>query len=286
MKKSALAYLGPEGTHTHEAAQMFITHYAAKSATKDAYKLVPFPDIPTIMEAVANGSVEQGIVPAENSIEGTVNLTLDILAQELDLYIQGEIVLDITHHLLTFLTDIAAIQTVMSHPQALAQCRHFLKRYLPQVTILQKESTAEAVRLLTKQKHKNAAAIGSFASHQHYRVPIRYANINDFPHNQTRFLLVGKNPVSLSTNTQKTSFVMFPHDNRPGQLYEILSVFAKYQINLSKIESRPQKRELGIYLFWVDCELSLNHPKLQVILNELRTKTEYYKMLGSYPVYR
>ena len=285
MKKTTLAYLGPEGTYTHEAAQLFITHYAAENMIRNACKPVPFPDIPAIMEAVANGSVEQGIVPAENSIEGTVNLTLDILAQELDLYIQGEIILNITHHLLTFLTDITAIQTVMSHPQALAQCRHFLKRYLPQVAILKKESTAEAVRLLTKQKYKNAAAIGSFASHQHYRVPIKYANINDFPHNQTRFLLVGKNPLSFSTNTQKTSFVVFPHDNRPGQLSEILSMFAKYQINLSKIESRPQKRELGIYLFWIDCELSLNHPKLPVILNELKAKTKYYKTLGSYPVY-
>lgn len=283
MKATRLGYLGPEGTHTHTAAQMFISNYAAgKSA-----KLIGFPDIPAIMEAVADGSLEQGIVPAENSIEGTVNLTLDILAQELDLHLQGELILDITHHLLTFMSDLREIHTVMSHPQALAQCRHFLKKHLPHATILKTESTAEAVHLLTTTPNqKGTAAIGSFASHLHYQVPIKCENIGDFPHNQTRFFIIGSSPFSLAAHTEKTSFIVFPRSNRPGQLYDILGIFTKYGINLCKIESRPQKKALGSYLFWIDCELGDDHPKLPAILHDLKKETNFYKYLGSYPIYQ
>lgn len=285
MKTPTLGYLGPEGTHTHAAAQMLVSNYAASYAASKAVKLVCYPDIPGIMEAVADGSLEQGIVPAENSIEGTVNLTLDILAQELDLYLQGELVLDITHHLLTFMANLGEIHTVMSHPQALAQCRNFLKKHLPQVTIRRTESTAEAVRLLTAPNQTGVAAIGSLASHLHYQVPIKCENIGDFPHNQTRFFIIGRNPFSLSAPTEKTSFVVFPRNNRPGQLYDILRVFAKYEVNLCKVESRPSKKALGSYLFWIDCELGHDHPKLPAIFHDLKKETNYYKFLGSYPIY-
>lgn len=276
-----LAYLGPEGTFTHQAAQVFTTRYAVDSACK----LLSCPDIPEIMEAVAKGIVELGIVPAENSIEGTVNITVDLLAHELNLYIQGEIVLDITHHLLSFTPNLAEIHTVLSHPQALAQCRHFLKNHLPRAAILKKESTAEAVRLLKEQKQTGTAAIGSLASHRHYQVPIKCWNIGDFPHNQTRFLLVGKEPL-LSPNPQKTSLIVFPQANRPGQLYEILGVFAKYKLNLCKVESRPIKKELGTYLFLIDFESQLPLTELQPVFLELKKVTMSYKNLGSYPVYR
>ncbi|HHY05454.1 MAG TPA: prephenate dehydratase [Clostridia bacterium] len=276
-----LAYLGPEGTFTHQAAQIFTTHYT----TDSAYKLLPCPDIPEVMEAVAQGTVEQGIVPAENSIAGTVNITADLLAHELNLFIQGEIVLDITHHLLSFTPDLAQIHTVISHPQALAQCRHFLKNHLPHATILKKESTAEAVRLLKEEKQTGTAAIGSLASHLHYQVPIKYWHIGDFPHNQTRFLLLEKNPLP-HPNPQKTSLIVFPQANRPGQLYEILGVFAKYKLNLCKVESRPDKKELGSYLFLIDYESTLPSSKLQPVFLELKKVTISYKNLGSYPVYR
>lgn len=287
MKQITLAYLGPEGTYSHEAAQALITEQTAPASVlpQATYRLIAFPNLADIMEAVANGTVAFGLVPAENSIEGAVNLTLDTLAQELDIIIQGEIILDITHHLLSFMTELREIHTVMSHYQALAQCRHFLKKYLPHATILAKESTAEAVRVLTEQKQTGTAAIGSYASHLLYQAPIKWANIGDFPHNQTSFLLIGKKPLALSPRTQKTTFVVFPQDNRPGELYKILRVFTKYQINLCKIVSRPNKKQLGSYLFWLDCELSLEHPEFSAIIHDLTKGTNILKNLGSYPIF-
>jgi prephenate dehydratase len=275
-----LAYLGPEGTYTHRAAQVYLTNQAADSA----YRLLACPDIPEIMEAVAQGKVEEGIVPAENSIAGTVNITADLLTHEFNLSIHAEIVLDINHHLLTFMSDLAEIHTVISHPQALAQCRYFLKNHLPQATILKKESTAEAVRFLREEKQRGTAAIGSFASHLHYRVPIKCRNIGDYPHNQTRFFLLGKKPLS-HPHPQKTSLIVFPQGNRPGQLCEILGIFAQYNLNLSKVESRPIKKKLGSYLFLIDYDSNLPSAELPEVFRALGKVTLSLKNLGSYPVY-
>ncbi len=143
----------------------------------------------------------------------------------------------------------------------------------------------------TNQNHsqnhtqKGSAAIASRASHQHYQVPILAENIGDFSHNQTRFLLIGRDPFSPATPTEKTTFVIFPHHNLPGQLYEILGTFAKYGVNLSKIESRPVKKALGRYLFWIDCELGREHPALPALFADLKKQTDHYHYLSSYPVY-
>lgn len=324
--KQTLAYLGPEGTYTHEAALCLVkgrngSPEAAQPWAQGISQLVPFPSISDILEAVADGSVALGVVPAENSIEGTVNLTLDMLAQDLALYIQSELILNINHHLLGFTAGLDKIHTVMSHYQALAQCRQFLKKQLPHASVVTKESTAKAVHLLTEQKQAGTAAIGSYAAHLRYQVPIIAPDIGDYPHNQTSFLVIGPQvlpsypgvssapeettntkvaPKAWSTKTVraqedagfktasvpwKTTFVVFPHGNQPGELYKILAVFAQYQINLSKIISRPNKRRLGNYFFWLDCELAPDHPDYAAILNALGKESLSYKNLGSYPVY-
>jgi prephenate dehydratase len=290
---TTLAYLGPEGTYTHQAAQAYVNNRVSATSTSLAaplhpYELISYPDITGILEAVSAGKVHKGIVPAENSIEGAVNLTLDILMQEAELYIRGEITLDIRHLLLSYTTELPKIHTVISHYQALAQCRNFLKKYLPNASIVTKESTADAVRLLAEQKQAGTAAIGSYAAHLRYQVPVLAADLGDYPQNQTNFLLIGKKPYAasfLSPASQKTTFVVYPPENKPGELYNILSVFAKYQINLSKIFSRPHKSRPGNYLFWLDCALSPEHPHYSALLAELKHASFHCKNLGTYPVY-
>jgi prephenate dehydratase len=290
---TALGYLGPEGTYTHQAAQAYVNNRPSATTAplvtaRRPYELIPYPDIAGILEAVSEEKVHGGIVPAENSIEGAVNLTLDILMQEAQLYIQGEFTLDIRHLLLSYTTELHRIQTVISHYQALAQCRNFLKKYLPNASIVTKESTADAVRLLAEQKQAGTAAIGSYAAHLRYRVPVLAADLGDYPQNQTSFLLIGKKPHPasfLSPVSQKTTFVVYPPENKPGELYNILSVFAKYQINLSKIFSRPHKSRPGNYLFWLDCALSPEHPNFPALLDELKHSSFHCKNLGTYPVY-
>ncbi|MCR4440835.1 MAG: prephenate dehydratase [Peptococcaceae bacterium] len=266
-----LAYLGPEGTFSHQAAL---------KCSKTGALPKPYPTIAHILSAVDKGEADFGVVPAENSIEGSVNITLDMLAHELSLYIQQEIVIDITHHLFSYTSSLAEIRTVMSHPQALAQCRRFLEKELAHAALVETSSTAEAVRLLSPGA-EGTAAIASWDSHTRYGVPCLIRNIGDYPHNQTRFLLVGKEPCP-SNNTCKTTLVLTLAEDRPGSLYEILGDFAKMNINLTRIESRPAKSQLGKYIFFIDCEAGSHHPGLQQVLENLPAKTALLKNLGSY----
>jgi prephenate dehydratase len=224
-----------------------------------------------------------------------------MLTHDLNLYIQIEVVLDITHHLLTYMDSFQQINMVMSHPQALAQCRHFLETNLPHAAIIETNSTAEAVHAITLDKKGNAA-IGSPDCHFRYNVPVKAENIGDYPHNQTRFFILGRsrnepsiknrkmdnNYINTGNNDntqqdiQKTSLVVYPKGDRPGELYNILGMFLRYNINLSKVESRPVKRELGKYLFLIDC---LADPLLlDDAINELNEITAGIKNLGSYQV--
>lgn len=275
-----LVYLGPPGTFTHEAGQLLTTNFLT-----EPYKLLPCTSIPEIMELISQNGQTLGIVPVENSIAGTINITTDLLAHEFDLFIQAEIILNITHHLFSYTSDLTKITTIISHPQALAQCRHFLQKYLPQATIKTLGSTAEAIRLLTTKKQKDIAAIGSLTAQEYYQVPIQSKHIGDFPHNQTRFLVLGKKPMT-NPHPQKTSLIIFPLGNYPGQLYAILGVFANLQLNLCKVESQPDKKRLGSYLFLIDFESKLTPCQLEPIFRELKKVTKYYKNLGSYSIYQ
>ncbi|MFZ5943730.1 MAG: prephenate dehydratase [Bacillota bacterium] len=274
-----LAYLGPEGTFTNQAACKSLTHLI----NPGSWEIKPFQTIPHILNAIEEGEISLGVVPAENSIEGSVNISLDMLMHEVNLHILGEIILDIEHHLLSHERCLEDIQTVMSHPQALAQCRHYLQRYLPHATIVQANSSADAVLYMAKQG-KGWASIASQNAHEIYKIPILAANIGDYPKNQTRFFLVGKESGKyLSLPHTKTSLIMALERDRPGGLSEALGEFAREQINLSKIESRPTKKELGNYLFFIDCEAAIVESRLQRVLSNLSQKAALLKILGSYP---
>lgn len=272
---TSLAYLGPEGTFTHQAAKIY-----QQNLTPLDVDISPYKNIPQILSAVSQGKVNLALVPAENSIEGSVNVTLDILAHENDLYIKGDIILDIEHHLMSYMKDFTAIHSVLSHPQALAQCRHFLQLHLSHADLLETNSTADAVKNLDRSK-PGLAAIGSRESQNHYQVPLIAENIGDFSPNQTRFLLVGTSPCT-DFNTKKTSLVIALKKDRPGGLYEILGEFARLQVNLTRIESRPARMELGNYIFFIDCQAGKEDPGLQQALINLVPKTALLKNLGSY----
>ncbi len=272
--KTTIAYLGPEGTFSHQAAQKCL------ESNPGNINLQPYPGIAQVLYAVENDETALGVVPAENSIEGSVNITLDLLARDIPLYIKAEIIIDIKHHLLSHSKDLNSVHTVMSHTQAIAQCRHFLETRLKNADILETTSTAEAVSRLNSHG-EGLAAIGSPESHKIYQVPILHPDIGCYPHNQTRFLLVGRSPETNSLSS-KTSLVLSLKKDRPGGLYDILGEFAKYELNLCKIESRPAKMGLGNYLFFIDCEAGSNHPDLLKVIDSLRTKTGYLKNLGSY----
>jgi len=273
-QNTIVGYLGPEGTFSHQAALKSLKDHIC------SYTFTAYPTIPQILYAVEKGDAQLGVVPAENSIEGSVNITMDMLAHELSLFIQNEIIMEIKHHLITFMTGLEQIHTVMSHPQALAQCRHFIQQKLGHATLVETKSTADAVHLLGPNK-KGLAAIASHDCHFRYQVPILVEDIGDYAHNQTRFLTVSKFP-SQSNHTTKTSLVLALEKDRPGGLYDVLSEFAKHNINLTRIESRPAKKELGNYLFFIDCQAGSDHPGFAEILPILQDKTVLLKNIGSY----
>jgi prephenate dehydratase len=267
-----LGYLGPQGTFSEQAAVEFC-------AKNSLYKLQDFPSIPHVIRAVEKGEIKLGIVPVENSIEGTVNITLDMLVHEVNLFIQGEIILDINHCLLTRKGDVEIIRTIYSHPQALAQCRRFLYKNFPEASYLTTNSTAEAAQII-KKCASGSAAIGSRWAAEKYGLDVYYENVSDYEINQTRFLIIGKKEFSFN-KPQKTSLCVALAKNKPGGLYEVLEEFAREQINLTKIESRPAKKELGNYLFFIDClaDLSGEH---QHVLQRLKEKCKLVKVLGCY----
>lgn len=274
--KKIIAYLGPEWTYSHLAA----LRYLHNSPSPSSFTLAAMPTIAHALYAVDQGKADLAVVPVENSIEGTVNVTMDILVRELNLYIQGEIIVSITHHLITFASHLDKIRTVVTHPQAMAQCRNFLMNKLSHADIKEANSTSEAVSLLTP-KEPEVAAIGSWDSHINYKVPIIASDIGDYANNKTRFLVISKESLPLA-HTAKTSLALALDRDRPGGLYTVLGEFASRNLNLSRIESRPAKKELGNYIFLIDCESGHDNLLLQDALKHLESKTVWLKNLGSY----
>jgi prephenate dehydratase len=267
------AYLGPAGTFSHEALLAL-----------DPPKLeaVPCPTIPDVFEAVESQQADNGIVPIENSIEGSVNATLDALAFDHELTIQGESVLDIRHTLVAARgSKLSDIRTVVSHPHATAQCRRWLWKHLPGVDIQAANSTSEAVDRATAEP--GVAAVGTELAAELSGGEILARSIEDFKGNQTRFVTLGTG-IRERTGHDKTSLALFMHKDRPGALLAILSEFAYGQINLTKIQSRPTKKQLGEYMFFVDLEGHVADQPVSLALDCLRLKLRTVKVLGSYPV--
>lgn len=264
-----VAYLGPEGTFTQTAALKHFGHSVHATA---------FGSIDQIFREVESGASNYGVVPVENSIEGVVNHTLDMLNHS-SLLICGEVELRIHHHLLTNAADIGDIEKVYSHQQSLAQCRAWLDAHLIKAERVSVSSNAEAAKLAAAQKH--AAAIASETAGELYELNCLASNIEDQPDNTTRFLVIGKKMCPPS-GQDKTSLI-FSAPNKPGSLHAMLSCFANNGVSMTRIESRPSRREMWDYVFFVDIEGHAEDTKVKKALGELEDHAAMVKLLGSYP---
>lgn len=274
----SIAHLGPAGTYAEAAALAYVNLLAEKTG-RDLPVLCPSPSIAQTLYAVAQGQVELAVVPVENSIEGGVTVTLDSLWQLDMLQIQQALVLPIRHALLSRASSLEIIQTVYSHPQALAQCQGWIEKFLPSAQLIPTNSTTEALQYLDKDH--TAGTISSQRAAQLYNLPVLASAINDYPDNCTRFWVLGQQP---SPGGSHTSLAFSLPANVPGALVKPLQVFASRGINMSRIESRPTKRSLGEYLFFIDVEADASDTSIQETLSELAFCTEIIKILGSYNV--
>lgn len=270
----SIAHLGPPGTYAEAAALAYVNWL---TQLKQQALLCPYPSIAQTLKATARGQAHLAVVPVENSVEGSVTMTLDALWQLDTLQIQQALVLPISHALLSCSGTLEAIRTVYSHPQALAQCQGWLERFLPSVQLIPTNATTEALGHL--EQDKTAAAIASQRAAQLYNLPILACPVNDYPDNYTRFWVLSLEP---STGGSHTSLAFSVPANVPGALVKPLQVFASRGINLSRIESRPTKRSLGDYLFFMDLEADARGVSIQSALEELKTYTETLKIFGSY----
>ncbi len=273
----SIGYLGPPGTYAEAATLTYVRQLEKETGSQPL--LCPYPSIAQTLQSVAQEQVHLAVVPVENSIEGSVTTTLDMLWQLNTLQIQQALVLPIRHALLSRASALEAIQTVYSHPQALAQCQGWLEKFLPSAQLIPTSSTTEALQYLDAD-HK-LGVITSQRAAQLYNLPILASAINDYPDNYTRFWVMGKQS---SAGGSHTSLAFSTPANVPGSLAKPLQVFASRGINLSRIESRPTKRSLGEYLFFIDLEADASQESVQTALSELAPHTEILKIFGSYSV--
>jgi len=261
--KSKVAVLGPKGTFTEIAARVVFP----------GGEFLYCDTVDEVFDKVGKG-MEFGVVAIENSLEGSVNVTMECLL-DYDVNIWKEIVMDI-NLCLTALpgTKTEDVRTVVSHPHALAQCRKFLRKNFPKARLQRSESTSAAMAEL--KNFDEAAAIGPKKTAELYGLKILEKNIEDAG-SQTRFIVISKNP----GRGKKTSIIVTLKDE-PGSLYKFLSEFADTGINLSKIESRPSRKRLGEYLFFIDFEGSLDDERVKEVMNSIKEKTAFLKVLGSY----
>lgn len=281
-----IGFLGPQGTFSEEAAE---TYRASLGGSAAAHELVPLSSNGEVIAAVAEGRVDEGVVAIENSIEGPVNVTLDMLAGDVDLLIKGEILVPIIQNLLvreqaaTSGTGAAArsITKILSHPQAVGQCTTFLSRHFPSVPVQYASSTALAAQTVA-ETGEPWAAIASVAAARRYGLSVLLPSIQDKDNNVTRFVVLSRDQDGPNTGKCKTSIV-FATEHVPGSLYRALGVLNLWDLNLTKIESRPAKNRLGNYIFFVDIEGHREDENIRDALTMLKKKTFYFKILGSYP---
>lgn len=268
-----VAFLGPQGTFAEEAARKF---FPTAGTT-----FIPCTSTVDVFREVESEEALYGVVPVENSTEGAVNVTLDQLLSS-NLMVCGEIELQVKHNLiLPSNAHINTVKVVISHPQALAQCRRYLEEHFPNVEIKEVSSTAKAVEMLAKLP--NAVAIGTELAAEIYGMKLAAKGIQDNPRNYTRFFILSKND-SPKTGQDKTS-VIFSVKHVPGALYKALEAFAARNVNITKIESHPTKQKQWEYVFFLDFEGHRTDKLCQETLKSLREKTSFLKILGSYPAW-
>jgi len=272
-----IAYLGPMGTFSEEAA----TRYAR--GQEDAFQAIPFPSFPAVAQAVETSVATEGMLPFENSLEGAVSATLDILIHETPLRIRGEAILPVRHLLWGRPgSDITDITRVISHPQALGQCRRFLDRLLPGVSTVAALSTAGAVEQIMQDDARNQAAIGTQRAGELFGATLLASDIQDEKRNFTRFIVLAHTDHP-PTGHDKTSLVFTTQRNVPGSLQACLAELAQSQIQLIHIESRPQKMTMGEYYFLIEFEGHRNDPVVADALDRLRFRADNVTIFGSYP---
>ncbi len=264
-----VGYLGPEATFSHQAATILYNEHTELKGAET---------IEDVFIMVKNGQCEEGIVPIENSYEGSVNITQDLL-NKYDANICAEVYLRIRHNLLSRERDIKNIRRVYSHPQAIAQCRSWLKNNLSDISVAELSSTSLAAKMASRES--NTAAIGSGFAASTYGLNILRENIEDDQENATRFFVIGDHKPQ-PTGKDKTSIIFFLK-HEPGSLYKCLSVLAEKGINLTRIESRPAKTKKWEYLFFVDLEGHEKDLNISEALEEMEKYCVFLKKMGSYP---
>ena len=274
-----IGFFGPFGTFTEQALR-------TQADLVDS-ELVPFRSVPDVLDAVANGDIDAGFVPIENSIEGTVNFTQDALIFDYELLIQREVVLDIEHCLLARKgTTLADVTIVHSIPVATAQCSGWLRTNLPHADVQVANSTADAARTVGRigAEETGMAALAPANAAALYGLEVIARDIADHAGNQTRFVLVAREGIPASTGHDKTGIVVFQRADEPGSLISILQEFAARRINLSLLSSRPTKAGgLGDYCFIIYADGHVGDELMADVLRDLHTKQGGVKFLGSYP---
>jgi prephenate dehydratase len=269
-----IAFLGPVGTYGEQAA---IRLCALEGI--EAPQFMPQVGIRAVVKAVAEGHCEAAVVPVENSVEGGVTACMDALWEHPELRVARALVLPIRHALLGS-GPLQGVSEVLSHPQALAQCSQWLGDQLPAALQLPTSSTADAARMVAGSRFR--AAIASLQAAEEHGLEVLAYPINDVAGNCTRFLLLRQGERTLAGPMASLAFSL--HANRPGALLEALACFAHRGLNMTRIESRPSKREMGEYIFFVDLELPQGEGPLQQALEELRPLCEHLAVFGAYPI--
>jgi prephenate dehydratase len=279
----SIAHLGPSGTFAEQASRIYAQWYEAQ--TQIPTTLCAYPTIAQSIKAVSEQQVDIAIAPVENSIEGSVSITLDMLWQLETVQVSHALELPIEHMFVTKATQFSMVQRVYSHPQPLGQCQQWLTQQVPQAQLIATSSTADALKYIDADP--TAAAIASEPAAKLYGLPILAQDIQDYADNCTRFWIITHRDRAILTSEQKvlpqnTSLAFSLRQNLPGSLVKALQLFADCAINLSRIESRPSKRSLGDYVFFIDAEATLTDPQMQEALTKLETFTESLKILGTY----
>ena len=265
-----VAYLGPEGTYTQAAV---IKHFG------HAVKAADVKTIPDVFRVVEQGRANFGVVPVENSTEGVITHTLDCFADS-SLKVCGEVQVPINHNLLSNADGINSVQKVYAHPQALAQCRGWLERYLPDAEQVSAASNAEAAIIAASEPQ--AAAIASDIAAKLYKVTVLASGIEDERNNTTRFLIIGSDSYKESGDDKTTIMISAP--NKVGSLFELLKPLYDAGVDMSRIESRPSRQTNWEYVFFIDLVGHVDRPEVARALAELKEKSAFFKLIGSYPV--
>jgi chorismate mutase/prephenate dehydratase len=268
-KRVTVAYLGPAGTYSEQAVwQQF----------GQAVTGLPCVSIDEVFRSVEAGTADFGVAPVENSTEGTVNRTLDLLLQT-SLSISGEVALPVHHSLMTQSGNMEGITRICAHSQALAQCQAWLNQHYPTIQRQALASNGEAARLASEDPA--VAAIASELAATRYGLSIAHAHIQDDPHNRTRFVVIGRLAPMPSGRDQTSLVLSVP--NKPGAVYELLAPLAKNGVSMTRFESRPARTGTWEYYFYVDLEGHAHDAKVAQALIELQAKAAFFKVLGSYP---